>query len=60
MADAVRIEISVEAVDNTSKTVQELIRNLQSIGTAANKTQSGMDRASSWVSKFDVQADKTS
>ena len=59
MADAVRIEISVEAVDNTSKTVQELIRNLQSIGTAANKTQSGMDKASSSVSKFDTQADKT-
>lgn len=59
MADAVRIEISVEAVDNTSKTVQELILNLQSIGTAANKTQSGMDKASSSVSKFDAQADKT-
>lgn len=59
MAEAVRIEISVEAVDNTSKTVQELIRNLTGIGNAAAKTQGSVDKASSSVSKFDAQADKT-
>lgn len=59
MAEAVRIEISVEAVDNTSKTVQELIKNLQGIGNAAAKTQGSVDKASSSVSKFDTQANKT-
>ena len=59
MAEAVRIEISVEAVDNTSKTVQELIKNLKSIGTAATNSQDGMDKATRSVSKFDAQATKT-
>lgn len=59
MADAIKIEISVEAVDNTGKAIQQLVSNLQKLGTAANKSQSGLDKASSSVSKFDRQATNT-
>lgn len=60
MGDAVRIEISIEAVDNTSRAVQGLARNMQEIGRAAGSFGSSAGRASEQVSRFDRQAGQTS
>ena len=59
MADTIRIEISVEAIDNTNRAVQEIVNNLNKIGSAAGTSQASMDKATQSVSKFDKQAEKT-
>lgn len=60
MADTVRIEISLEATDNTGKAIESLEKNLQNVGKAAGTAGSSTEKASSQVSKFGRQADKTS
>ena len=60
MADAIRIEISIEATDNTGKAIQSVEKGLQGLVKAASEIQSSMNKASDGVSKFDRQADKTS
>ena len=59
MADTVRIEITLEATDNTGKAIESLVKNLQNVNSAANGAGSSVDKASSKVSKFDKQAEKT-
>ena len=59
MADTVRIEISLEATDNTSKAIERLVRNLKGVSKAAGSAGQSSEKASRQVSKFDQQADKT-
>lgn len=59
MADTVRIEISLEATDNTGKAISDFVNNLNKVNTAAGKMGTSTGKATEQVSKFDRQADKT-
>ncbi len=59
MADTVRIEISLEATDNTGKAIESLVKNLQKVGSSASSAGSATEKAADKVSKFDKQTEKT-
>ena len=59
MADAIKIEIDVEAVDDTGRGIQSVIQSLNRLNSAANRSQSGMNNAARGVSRFDQQANRT-
>ena len=59
MADTVRIEIAVEATDNTGKALESVAKNLQGLAKAAGGAQAPLDKASEKVTKFDEQAGRT-
>ncbi len=60
MADTVRIEITLEATDNTGKAIESLVGNLKKMSSSADSAGSAAEKASNKVSKFDKQAEKTS
>ena len=49
MADTVRIEISLEATDNTSKAIERLVRNLKGVSKAAGSAGQSSEKASRQV-----------
>ena len=59
MADAVRIELALEAVDNTGQVIDNIIGSLQKMKEAAEKSSGPLDKTSEKVTKFGVQAGKT-
>ena len=59
MADTVRIELAVEAVDNTGKVIDKIVDSLQKLKETADKSHGPLDKASEKVTKFGEQAGKT-
>ena len=59
MADTVRIEIAVDAVDNTGKALPSIVDNLEKLARAASGAKGPLEKTSEQVTQFDKQADKT-
>lgn len=59
MAEAVRIEIPIETVDNTDPELSKVTQNLNKMKDAADKANSSTKKAGETVSKFDKSAQKT-
>jgi len=59
VAETVRIEISIETIDNTDPELSNVTRNFERIGKAAESANSAAKKANNTVSQFDRQAQKT-
>lgn len=59
MAETIRIEIPIETVDQTEPELGKAVRNLKKLETAANNANNSAKKASSTVSQFDRNAEKT-
>lgn len=59
MAETVRIEIPIETVDETEPELSKVVQNFKKLETAANNANSSAKKASSTVSQFDKNAEKT-
>ena len=44
MADTVRIELAVEAVDNTGQVIDNIVNSLQKLKTAAGSSQGSLGK----------------
>lgn len=60
MADTVRIEIPIEAQDQTNPGVQNAQKNLDNLAKSANNLNNSVGKASGQISKFDQHVSKTS
>lgn len=59
MAETVRIEIPIETVDQTEPELSKVVQNFKKLETAANNANNSAKKASSTVSRFDKNAEKT-
>ena len=59
MAETVRIEIPIETVDQTEPELSKVVQNFKKLETAANNANNSAKKASSAVSQFDKNAEKT-
>lgn len=59
MAETVRIEIPIETVDQTEPELSKVVQNFKKLETAANNANNSAKKASSTVSQFDKNAEKT-
>lgn len=59
MAETVRIEIPIEALDNTDPALSQIISKLGKMENASKQAQSSVSKTSQTVSKFDQSANKT-
>ncbi len=59
MAETIRIEIPIEAVDRTDPALSKIIRNFTKMETVADRAGAASQRAGGRVSQFDRSAEKT-
>ena len=59
MADTVRIEIAVEATDNTGKALASIAKGFDDLAKSASGAQAPLDKTSKKTTEFDKQAQKT-